>query len=345
MISRVADHCFWFGRYVERAESTARMLAASVHLALDGDLPPAHVWRPVLVVAGVEDEFRRRITGGLESSGSAGPRSDAEGHRGGWIDDHPAWGDGEVVQRFMAWDEDNGVSLARSVIGARWNARSIREVLSLEAWETVNELHLWWRSDGARAGYTQHREAFYQHVRRSTQLTLGLLRSTMLHDEPLDFVWLGVLLERVSQTARMLDVHHHAFTNLAPRTGDTVVETALWLSLLRALSGGEAYMKRAAGRVDPEGVGRFLVSEPAFPRSIAYCVHSAYERLCDIRPPEHAQLPGGVSLERLRVLDERVAAHRDRPLGSAEVHGLLTHVVDEVHEICTTLGRELFGVP
>ena len=33
MISRVADHCFWFGRYVERAESTARMLAASVSLA------------------------------------------------------------------------------------------------------------------------------------------------------------------------------------------------------------------------------------------------------------------------------------------------------------------------
>ncbi|MDQ3335018.1 MAG: alpha-E domain-containing protein [Myxococcota bacterium] len=32
--------------------------------------------------------------------------------------------------------------------------------------------------------------------------SLGLLRSTMLHDEPLDFIWLGVLLERVSQTAR-----------------------------------------------------------------------------------------------------------------------------------------------
>ena len=27
MISRVADHCFWLGRYLERAESTARVLA------------------------------------------------------------------------------------------------------------------------------------------------------------------------------------------------------------------------------------------------------------------------------------------------------------------------------
>ena len=321
MISRVADHCFWFGRYVERAEATARMLGASVSLALDAELPAAQVWRPVIVVSGEEDEFRQRITGG--------------------DDDHGAWGDGEIVQRFMVWDEDNGVSLARSVHGMRWNARSIREVLSLESWEAVNELHLWMRSDATPAIYAQHRDAFYQHVRRSTQLTLGLLRSTMLHDEPLDFMWLGVLLERVNQTARMLDVHHHAFTNL-PRRHE-VVETALWLSMLRALSGSEAFLKRAAGRVSSEGVARFLVSEPAFPRSIAYCVHSAYGRLCDIRPPDHHTLPGGVSLERLRVLDSWIRAREQEPLSGTAVHDVLTHVVDEVHEICGTLGKELLG--
>lgn len=324
MISRVADHCFWFGRYVERAEATARMLGASVSLALDGELPPAQVWRPVIVVSGEEAAFRARIAAG--------------------DDDAAAWGDSEVVQRFMVFDEENGVSLARSIQGMRWNARSIREVLSLEAWETVNELHLWTRSDASNVTYLHHRDAYYQHVRRSTQLTLGLLRSTMLHDEPLDFVWLGVLLERVNQTARILDVHHHAFTQ-RPRAaaGDDVVETALWLSLLRALSGSEAYLKRSAGKISSEGVARFLVAEPAFPRSIAYCVHSAYERLCDIRPPELADLPGGLSLERLRVLDEWVAARSKEPLTSASVHDLMTHVVDEVHQICGTLGKELLG--
>jgi uncharacterized alpha-E superfamily protein len=100
-------------------------------------------------------------------------------------------------------------------------------------------------------------------------------------------------------------------------------------------------MKRAAGRVSSEGVARFLISERAFPRSIAYCVHSAYERLCDIRPPEAHDLPGGVALERLRVLDAWVAARRDEPLTS--VHELLTHVVDEVHAIGVTLGTELLG--
>jgi len=321
VISRVADHCFWFGRYVERAESTARMLAASASLALDAELPAAQVWRPVIVVSGEEHEFARRIAGG-------------DG-------DHPAWGDGEVVQRFMVLDDDNGVSLARSIRGLRWNARSIREVLSAEVWETVNELHLWSSSDAAGAQYAQQREAYYQQVRRSTQLVLGQLRSTMLHDEPLDFVWLGVLLERVSQTARMLDVHHHAFTSLV--AGHELIETALWLSLLRALSGSEAYLKRASGRVGSEAVARFLISEAAFPRSIAYCVHSAYDRLCDIRPPERHELPGGISLERLRVLDAWVAARQREPLSGTMVHEVLTHVVDEVHAICGTLGTELLG--
>ena len=319
MISRVADHCFWFGRYVERAEAASRMLAASVSLALDAELPNEQVWRPVIVVSGEEDQFRTRIAGD--------------------DDEHPAWGDGEIVQRFMVWDEEAIVSIARSVSGARWNARSIREVLSHEAWEAVNELHLWMQGDVAPAIYAQQREAFYQYIRRGTQLTLGLLRSTMLHDEPLDFVWLGVLLERVNQTARMLDVHHHALTHMSRR--HEVVETALWLSVLRALSGSEAYLKRAAGRISPEGVAGFLVSEPAFPRSIAYCVHSAYSRLCDIRPPEAHDLPGGASLEQLRVLDAWVTARAKEPLGG--VHDLLTHVVDEVHEICGTLGRELLG--
>jgi len=312
VISRVADHCFWFGRYVERAESTARILAQAASFALDAELPPAQVWRPIVVVSGEEVTF-------------------GDGH------------DGETVQRFMVWDDRNGVALARTIAAARENARSIREVLSAEVWEAINELHLWSASDAAQALYTQHREVFYHHVRRGTQLALGLLRSTMLHDEPLDFIWLGMLLERVGQTARMLDVHHHAFTHLDTPNGTDIIETALWLSLLRALSGSEAYLKRAGGRIGSESVARFLISESQFPRSIAYCVHSAYDRLCDIRPPDKHELPGGVALERLRVLDAWVDARRTEPLSGAAVHELLTHVVDEAHAICETLGKDLLS--
>src|SRR5688500_2540732 len=243
-ISRLADHAFWFGRYVERAESTARLLATTHNLALDAELEPAQCWRPVVVVAGEEERYQGEF------------------------------GDGDAIERFLTWEDDNAVSIRRSASAARWNARQIREVVSLEAWETINELHLWLASDEAQVQWRDHRYEMYRRVRSMTQLCLGLLRSTMLHDEPLDFIWLGVLLERVSQTARILDVHHHAFSSLPQR--HEVVETSLWLSLLRSLSGFEPFMKRHGGRVTKDSVARFLIGEERFPRSIAYCVQSAY---------------------------------------------------------------------
>ena len=90
------------------------------------------------------------------------------------------------------------------------------------------------KSEAAHVEYREHRYGFYRRVRQAAQLFLGLIRSTMLHDTPLDFIWFGVLLERVSQTARTLDVHHHALTTQLE--AHDVVETALWLSLLLTAS-------------------------------------------------------------------------------------------------------------
>lgn len=316
MISRVADHCFWFGRYLERAESTARVLAVTRNLALDAELTPRQCWLPVIIVAGEEEEFLRRFG-------------------------EDAAGEGEVVERYLTWDEENLASLVRSVGAARENARSIREVVSGEGWEAVNELHLWLNSAAARNEYLGHRHGFHKRIRDATQLALGLLRSTMLHDTPLDFIWLGVLLERVGQTARVLDVHHHALTS-ERAAAHQVVETALWMALLRAASGFECFLKRNQGRVTGASVAGFLILEPRFPRSVRYCVKSAYDRLCAIRPPDAHGLPGGQTLERLRILDDWLSQRTAESL-YAGIHDVLTHVVDETAAICEGLGRELLG--
>jgi uncharacterized alpha-E superfamily protein len=316
LISRVADCCLWFGRYLERAESTARQLQATQSLARDGELAPRQCWYPLVVVAGEEAGLRARAGDG-------------------------AFSDGEAVQQALVWDDACAVSLRRTVAAARENARSIRDVVSGDAWVVVNELHLWLEGESARAMWSAHRDGFYRHVRASTQLCLGLLRSTMLHDTALDFIWLGVLVERVGQTARLLDVHHVAF---AEDPTHQVVETALWLALLRACSGVEPFMKAYAGRVSGAAVARFLLLEEAFPRSVAYCVRSAYERLCAIRPASEPELPGGLSLERLRTLDAWVRELSEETAHEpAAMHAALTHIVDETAAICDTIGSELLG--
>ena len=164
---------------------------------------------------------------------------------------------------------------------------------------------------------------------------LGLVRSTMLHDEPMDFLWLGVLLER----DRPDRAHRWTCTTTSrarPRRQQPLVQTALWLSLLRACSGFEAFMRRDQGRVSREAAVSFLLFEARFPRSLRYCVRSALalSRRLDAHPAARARSRRrAVRLEALdRWLDSQEA--KDIPLS---VHALLTHVVDEASAACQEL--------
>ena len=324
MISRVADHCFWFGRYLERAESTARLLQVTSTLAVDSDLSALQCWQPVVITAGEQARFVA-------------------------LRGEEALGDGEAVQEYLSFGEVQ-VCLEQSIAAARENARSVREVVSLEAWESVNELHLWMRSPAARVDFDEHRYGFYRHIRRETQLCLGLLRGTMLHDAPLDFIWLGVVLERVGQTARILDVHHHAFADAAhvdpaaPPQAHPVVEASLWLSLLRACYGFEAFMKSHRGPVTAHAVAKFLVFEPRFPRAVRHCVKRAREGLMNIRPEVQGR-PTLRPLERLRVLEKWLDVRAGENLDAASVHEILTTVVDETQAACHEIASELLAAP
>jgi uncharacterized alpha-E superfamily protein len=337
VISRVADHCFWFGRYVDRAESTARLLQVTRSLVFDADIPVTQCWQPLVIVSGAYPEF-------VEKYGA------------------DAVGDGEVVQDYATWSTDNLVSLRRSISGARESARVIRDVLSLETWTEVNELYLWLGSDAAERIYREDREAFYRRVRRGTQLILGLVRSTMLHDTPMSFLWLGTMLERVGQTARILDMHHHTLTIEAATGGATkqaakqerqvemashqIVEMALWLSLLRACSGYEAFVKKFQGRVTAAAVVSFLLYDVQFPRSLRYCLRSSRKILEDIWPTTTSlgQVPVGLrSQRRLEDLVGWVEMRAAAVNPPEPIHDLLTHVVDQTAEICSDIGQEILG--
>jgi len=245
------------------------------------------------------------------------------------------------VQRYMTWAPENPVSIRTSVRAAREGARSIREVLGHETWQATNELYLWFASEEAGAAYVHDRDEVYRNIRRGTQLCLGLVRSTMLHDEPMDFLWLGVQLERIGQTARILDMHHHI--QGAADAPQTLLQTALWLSLLRACSGFEAFMRREQGRVSREAAVSFLLFEARFPRALRYCVRSALalsRRLDDVNPGGKGAVTA--ARNRLDALDRwlDIQEAKDIPL---TVHALLTHVVDEASAACQELQAGVEG--
>jgi len=316
MISRVADHCFWFGRYIDRAESTARLLQVTRTLVFDADIPVTQCWKPLVIVSGAEPIFTKRFGAG-------------------------AMGNGETVQTYMTWEPENLVSLHTTVRAARESARVIRDVLSLEAWEEVNELYHWMNGEDAKEVYRTNREQFYRRVRKATQLVLGLVRSTMLHDTPMSLLWSGVMLERVGQTARTLDMHHHIQGAASGGDQQPLLQTATWLSLLRACSGFEAFMRREQGRVSREAAVSFLVYEARFPRSLRYCVRSALalSRRLDATGGKGAVTEARVRLE---ALDRWLDSQEDKEI-PLSIHALLTHVVEEASTACQELQQGVEG--
>jgi uncharacterized alpha-E superfamily protein len=178
-------------------------------------------------------------------------------------------------------------------------------------------------------------------VRQHAELAQGLLLSTMLHDAPLNFILLGIYLERAAQTARTLDMHHYMRSSLPVE--HQVIETALWLSLLRACSGFEPFMKRSQGRVTGEAVARFLISEPRFPRSVRHCVRSASERLDEILSPVSPGMPGVTAQLRIRLLDDWLVNVPASSLKKESVHESLLRIISDTAVVCESISMDLLG--
>jgi uncharacterized alpha-E superfamily protein len=141
-------------------------------------------------------------------------------------------------------------------------------------------------------------------------------------------------------------MHHHTLTRepeveATPRAHQ-IVEVALWLSLLRACSGYEAFVKKNRGRVSAQAVISFLLFDTQFPRSLRYCLRSARKILQDIWPPTATAGIGRRTQTRLDDLGAWLDG-RASLLEPAGVHQLLTHVVDETAHICSGIGEEIRG--
>ena len=318
LISRVAESCFWMTRYMERAEATSRMVAVHRQWALDSVLEEHQldVWLPLIVVVGERERFLEIYDGETPTP--------------------------EQAQDYLVWDERNPVSVMSSIRWLRANARTIREVISLEMWNCTNEFWNWIPADEARDIYEDDPDEFHGRVTSFAMEMRGWTLNSMMREMPLAFMSLGRPLERASQTARLIDIKHHLIGFVGPDEQETPQGTAEWLALLRSYAAQEPFLKTRSASPDGRRVAQFLMLEPEFPRSNRYCLSEARSVLTEIQskiPPDM----GGDALARLSPLEER---YRESTLSEIEQRGLhpeLTSVVDGVAEICGLIDRDFFS--
>lgn len=173
MLSRIAESLFWIGRYLERADSTARILDVHMQMLVEDPWVDEQVTCASLMeVMGVEP--------GGDTVASA-----------------------RQVLADLAYDAANPSAIAGCLASARENARGARETISAEIFEALNATWMALAERRRRADRLGP-HGFFSWVRERTGVMSGLVDSTMSRDESWTFLTLGRSLERADMTARLL---------------------------------------------------------------------------------------------------------------------------------------------
>ena len=174
MLARNAESLYWIGRYVERADGTARILDVTVHQLLeDSSVDPDHASRTLLRVLGIE-----------------APKSALD-----------LWSLTNLVA--FSRDADGGCSIVQAISSARENARGAREVTSTEIWECLNTTYNA-LPERERAAKRLGPYEFLSYVEGRAAMFAGLADSTLSPDDGYRFMVLGRAIERVDMTVRLL---------------------------------------------------------------------------------------------------------------------------------------------
>ncbi|WP_116049514.1 alpha-E domain-containing protein [Amycolatopsis palatopharyngis] len=173
MLARNAESLYWIGRYVERADDTARILNVSVHQLLED--------------ASVDSDFASR-----QLLAVLGILPDDQGELDVW-----------KLTELVAYSKENASSIVGSINSARENTRGAREVVSTELWECLNAT---WNAVPERQRYARRvgPHSFLSFVEERAAMFAGLADSTMSRDDGWLFLVLGRSVERADMVVRLL---------------------------------------------------------------------------------------------------------------------------------------------
>lgn len=314
MLSRVAENLYWMSRYVERAESMARLLDAAFYLELDAaglarDDDGTGPVEGILAILGCKAAF-----------GSAHPGADRD-----------------AVLRYLTFDRKNSQSILSMIGRARENARGTQEAISAEVWSEINRLYLYLGGPKAQRRFSASPSSFFSSIKKTCVLWSGLVDGTLARDEVFHFLQAGRYLERAEQVGRILKAKSHHLHDPGPGVG-LAMRAIHWSSLLRSCSAYDAYLRTYRERVDPEGVVRYLVLDADFPRAMRFCVARCRESLHEISGgdddgygSEAERLLGRLDGE-LRYIDVSEIFERGLPRFLASVQETCLRVGEEFHK-------------
>ena len=257
MLSRTAENLDWTARYIERADSIARLLevAYRIHLIPNTTEGYQNEWGSILAASGIKQSYLNNYNEITKNK----------------------------IEYFLLFDPNNSSSVKACIENARNNLKMVRTAVTLEVWNSVNT---WFHelADYDKEKYdSKNLPQILDWIKKQVNLIKGTINNTQLINDGFDFIRLGIYFERADFTARIIDVKYFILLPSSSFVGSQV-DNFQWSLMLRSVSSYRGF-KWAYGNsdIDYKKIIDFLILSNICPRSIFFAVDKInhhVNRLC-----------------------------------------------------------------
>jgi len=305
MLSRVANHTYWLGRYLERAEDMARTMTVHDHMLMDlSEFDRGSTWYQLIAVNSNEKLFAKQFDTASEQN---------------------------IVQ-FLVTNPDNPSSTVSALQGARYNLRACRSELPKAMYEMVNEVCLAAADVAGKSISSTQRRNFLRSVEHQLLAIAGAVNGSMSHNKGFLFMRIGCFLERADMTSRILDVRSANLLKSDKTSIPSPYENSQWIAILQSLQAYQMYMSEVRRPINGPDVLDFVLKNLDHPKSFRFCVQRL-ERFIQ-RLPHKQQLQHQVK----RLLEEVDAADVHQ---LAQDQSELHQFIDSLQLALASIGNEI----
>jgi len=250
MLSRIANNLFWLGRYIERVEDTARFVDVQYYSYLDAPFIQKKeiVLNSILSMLGNKDYYFSKYKELSE----------------------------ENVLYTAVLDKENITSVLSSLMFARENARTTRDILPKDLWEAINKFYLFLK-DFPKNEFLKNPFELLRTIIENTYMINGIIDRLLMRELGWAFIKLGIDIERSAQLSRIILAKLEDIEKTENQT--EVAERFQWRKLLESAAAMDINNAVSGNLTDRDSVLELLTLNLSYPRSISYNLQKIHEYL------------------------------------------------------------------
>ncbi len=253
MLSKTAENLYWSARYIERADSIARLLEVGYRISLIPNTQSGYnnEWESILETSGIKDDYMLNFKEIKK----------------------------ENIEYFLLFDARNSSSVKNCLKNSRENIRMVRTAVTLEVWNAINLCFQEIEEISKKKYFSRDLPEIIDWIKKQVNLIRGTILNTQLINDGYDFLILGTYFERADFTARIIDVKYFILLPSSSYVGSQI-DNFQWSLMLRSISSFRAF-KWAYGNKEISSVKiiDFLILSMMCPRSLFFSIEKINHHL------------------------------------------------------------------